>query len=114
MPVAIDDADIQGDILRAYGNRFDRTSYVFVGVGEPKHGQAWLRGLVETVTTAVAWNGNEPESTLNVAFTHAGLIALGVGPETAGSFSSGATMDSSDSFTRGNSWPRSSSRRRPP
>jgi Dyp-type peroxidase family len=88
MPVAIDYADIQGDILRAYGNRFDRTSYVFVGVGEPKHGQAWLRDLVGTVTTAVAWNGSEPESTLNVAFTHAGLIAVGVGPETAGSFSS--------------------------
>ena len=88
MPVAIDYADIQGDILRAYGNRFDRTSYVFVGVGEPEHGQAWLRGLVDTVTKAVDWNGNEPESTLNVAFTHAGLVALGVGPEIAGSFSS--------------------------
>jgi Dyp-type peroxidase family len=87
MPPAIDFADIQGDILRAYGNRFDRTSYVFVGVGEPERGQAWLRGLVERVTTAVAWNGNEPESTLNVAFTHPGLVALGVGSEMAGSFS---------------------------
>ena len=88
MPVAIDYADIQGDILRAYGNRFDRTSYVFVGVGEPKQGQAWLRGLVDTVTTAVDWNGTEPDSTLNVAFTHAGLVALGVGPQMARSFSS--------------------------
>jgi Dyp-type peroxidase family len=88
MAVAIDHADLQGDILRAYGNRFDRTSYLFVGVGEPERGQACLRGLLDEVTTAVAWDGAGPDSTLNVAFTHAGLHALGVGPVLAQSFSS--------------------------
>jgi Dyp-type peroxidase family len=87
MAVAIDFADIQGDILRAYGNRFDRTSYLFVGVGDPERGQAWLRSLVEKVTTAVEWNGNEPPSTLNLALTRAGLVALGVGPQVVDSFS---------------------------
>ncbi len=88
MPAPIDLADIQGDILRAYGNRFDRTSYVFVSVGDAAHGRTWLSGLVDRVTTAVAWSGAGPEATLNVAFTHAGLAALGVGPETVASFSS--------------------------
>src|SRR5687767_6211184 len=82
----IDRADIQGDILRAYGNRYDRTSHVFVGVGDPAAGRAWLTGLVEDVTTAVEWRGRRPESTLNVAFTRTGLEALGVAPGVVESF----------------------------
>jgi len=87
MGPSIDYADIQGDILRAYGNRYDRTSYVFVAVGDPEHGQAWLSGLLDKVTTAVPWRGPRPETTLNVAFTHAGLAAVGVAPQTLDSFS---------------------------
>jgi Dyp-type peroxidase family len=87
MTALIDFADIQGDILRAYGNRFDRTTFVFVGVGDAERGQAWLRGLLDKITRAVAWNGNEPDSTLNVAFTYEGLKALGVGVGMVASFS---------------------------
>lgn len=83
----IDFGDIQGDILRAYGNRYDRTSYVFVRVGDPAAGRAWLTRLLPEVTSAAEWRGPRPESTLNVAFTRAGLEALGVGPHVIESFS---------------------------
>jgi Dyp-type peroxidase family len=88
MAVPIDFADIQGDILRAYGNRYDRTSYIFVSVSDPATGQAWLRGICDRVTTAVEWTGPRPDTTLNVAFTRAGLAALGVSPQVVDSFSS--------------------------
>jgi Dyp-type peroxidase family len=87
MAARIDLADIQGDILRAYGNRYDRTSYVFVGVGDPAAGRTWLQGIYDRVTSAVEWTGPRPETTLNVAFTRAGLTALGVAPRVVDSFS---------------------------
>lgn len=77
-------ADIQGDILRAYGNAYDCTSYVFVRLEDAGRGRSWLRGLLDRVTTAVPWTGPKPDTTLNVAFTCAGLTALGVA---TGSFS---------------------------
>jgi Dyp-type peroxidase family len=83
----IDLADVQGDILQAYGNRYRHTSYVFIGVGDAAAGRAWLSGHVDRITTAVRWNGNPPQSTFNVALTWAGLTALGVPPATVESFS---------------------------
>jgi Dyp-type peroxidase family len=77
-PPAIDLADIQGDILRAYGNRYCHTSYVFVGVGDAADGRAWLSDQVDRVTTAVVWTGGRPQSTFNIAVTASGLSALGV------------------------------------
>jgi Dyp-type peroxidase family len=84
---AIDLDDIQGDILRAYGDRYSQTSYVFIGIGDPEIGRAWLTGLYDGVTTAAPWSGEGPETTLNVALTRAGLEALGVPPDTVESFS---------------------------
>lgn len=83
----IDLADVQGDILQGYGNRFRHTSYVFIGVGDAAAGRAWLSEHVDRVTTAVRWNGNRPKSTFNVAFTCSGLTALGVPQATVESFS---------------------------
>jgi Dyp-type peroxidase family len=88
MALSIDLADIQGDILRAYGNSYDRTSYVFVGVGDPAHGRAWLTALVDKVTTALPWSGPKPATTLNIAVTRTGLAALGVPSHVIDSFSS--------------------------
>jgi Dyp-type peroxidase family len=88
MAVSIDHADIQGDILRAYGNSYPYTTYVFVGVGDPEHGRAWLGAIFDKVTTAARWPSAEGlETTLNVAFTHSGLVALGVPPQVIESFS---------------------------
>ncbi len=83
----IDLADIQGDILRAYGNRYRHTSYMFVGVGDAMRGRAWLSGQVDHVTTAVPWIGTRPDSTFNIALTRPGLAALSVSAAAIGSFS---------------------------
>jgi Dyp-type peroxidase family len=79
-------ADIQGDILRAYGNAYDHTSYAFVRIGcEPEQARAWFSGLLAHVTTAAPW-ARKPLTTLNVALTASGLAALGVGDAAIGSF----------------------------
>jgi Dyp-type peroxidase family len=85
----MDLADIQGDILRAYGNDYDCTSYAFVGIEcPPAQGRAWFSGLIDHVTTAAPWTpGEKPLTTLNVAVTVAGLRALGVSEQVVDSFS---------------------------
>ena len=79
--------DIQGDILRAYGNAYDCTTYVFLRVREGGAARDWFAGVVEHVTTAAPWTAGKPETTLNVALTAAGLQALGVAPELRETFS---------------------------
>ncbi len=83
----IDLADIQGDILRAYGNAYARTTYVFVNVRDAEQGRAWLSSLVDRVTNAEPWTEGKPETALNLAFTCPGLQALGVPQKTLDSFS---------------------------
>jgi Dyp-type peroxidase family len=75
----IDLADIQGDVLAAYGNQYDRASYMLVHVDRPAGGRAWLGSLLGRVTSAERWSGPKPQTTLNVAVTYTGLRALGVG-----------------------------------
>ncbi|HEY3759182.1 MAG TPA: hypothetical protein VGL37_05435 [Solirubrobacteraceae bacterium] len=84
---SIDYADIQGDILRAYGNDYDRASYLFVHVAAPAGGQTWLAGLLGRITNAEHWSGPKPATTLNVALTFAGVRALGVPEGLLASFS---------------------------
>jgi Dyp-type peroxidase family len=80
--------DIQGDILRAYGNAYDCTTYVFVQLGErPEPAREWFGGLIGHVTTAAPWSAGKPETTLNVALTAGGLEALGVGADALATFS---------------------------
>ncbi|MDP2711506.1 MAG: Dyp-type peroxidase [Solirubrobacteraceae bacterium] len=88
-PVHIDFGDIQGDILRAYGNTYDCTSYAFVHIDcAPEQARAWFSGVVDHVTTANPWpRGEKPLTTLNVALTAPGLRALGVSDDKVGSFS---------------------------
>ena len=87
--VRMDLADIQGDILRAYGNDYDCTSYAFVRIEcPPEQARAWFADLVDHVTTAEEWPaGEKPVTTLNVAVTAPGLRALGVSERVVGSFS---------------------------
>ena len=85
----MDLGDIQGDILRAYGNDYDNTTYAFVRIEcPPQQAREWFAGLIEKVTTATPWPaGHKPRTTLNVAVTAPGLRALGVSDEAVGSFS---------------------------
>jgi Dyp-type peroxidase family len=86
--IRLDLADIQGDILRAYGNDYDHTTYAFVTIDcPPEQARAWFSGLLEHVTTAAPWSEGKPLTTLNVALTATGLAALGVSPVVAQSFS---------------------------
>jgi Dyp-type peroxidase family len=85
--VELDLADIQGDILRAYGNSYDCTSYAFVCLsGSAAEAREWFAGLLDHVTTAEPWREGKPLTTLNVALTAAGLRALGVSEETVQTF----------------------------
>jgi deferrochelatase/peroxidase EfeB len=83
----IDYADIQGDILRAYGNDYDRASYMLLHIGDAAGGQAWLGSLLARVTNAEHWSGEKPATTLNIALTFTGLRALGVRDELLAGFS---------------------------
>lgn len=85
--VVQDLADLQGDILRAYGNAYDCTCYVFVRIDDAERGRAWLGGLLDRVTTAEPWGATKPETTLNIAVTSAGLAALGVPEKVIKTFS---------------------------
>jgi len=85
----IDLRDLQGDILRAYGNDYDCTSYAFVRIDcEPAQARAWFAGLLDHVTTAEPWKEGKPLTTLNVAVTAPGLLKLGVSQDVVDSFSS--------------------------
>ncbi len=87
----VDLRDLQGDILRAYGNAYDHTSYAFVHLDcPPEQAREWFSGLLEHVTTAELWpegKDNKPLTTLNVAVTAPGLRALGVSETVVESFS---------------------------
>ncbi len=87
--VRMDLGDIQGDILRAYGNDYDCTTYAFVTIEcPPEQARAWFSGLLDHVTTAEPWpEGEKPLTTLNVSVTAAGLRALGVSERVVDSFS---------------------------
>jgi Dyp-type peroxidase family len=69
-------ADIQGNILKGYNQPCFR--YLYFHVGDVGDGQAFLRALLPFVVTAQPWTDGKPSWTLNLAFTCAGLRALGV------------------------------------
>jgi Dyp-type peroxidase family len=73
--VAIEWNDIQGNVLRGYG--FDHGRHLVLAVDDPGRARRWLSATLPAVTTAVPWD-RRPVTTLNVAFTHRGLGALGV------------------------------------
>lgn len=69
-------ADVQGNVICGYGGGFAR--YVFAQVTEPEAARRWLAARLERITYNDSWEASPPEYTLNVAFTSAGLRALGV------------------------------------
>lgn len=83
--------DIQGNILKGYALPVAR--YLFVHIGDMAAGRAFVSGLVDHVTTGQPWPKGpdgvrqKPPSTLNLAFTHAGLASLGVPRRTLDGFS---------------------------
>ncbi len=83
MAGALDLEDIQGIVIRGYGN-LTAACYVLLEVTEPGAARAWLRLLAGTIT-----NGQvRPDDTArNIAFTSSGLQKLGLQAEALAMFS---------------------------
>lgn len=71
----LDRADIQGNVLRGY--RFPFATYTFLRIDDAASARKWLAGVIEHVTNSEPWD-EKPGAALNLAFTHAGLCALGL------------------------------------
>lgn len=78
--VTIETDDVQGIILRGYG-RLTAACFALLRVDDPSAARRWLKSLIDTneITRAVRVETN---TCLNIAFTHAGLVKLGLGGET--------------------------------
>ncbi len=92
MRTRLDLADIQGNVIRAYGRfGFPKARYFFLHIHNADAGKAFVNSLFPHVTTATRWKtgamgghypGEDripiPETTLNIGFSYAGLVALGL------------------------------------
>ena len=76
-------ADVQGFITSGYGH-LSHAAYLFVEFRDPLRAQRWVGSVSPAITTARAWptlpSGEKikPAVAVNIAFTAAGLAALGV------------------------------------
>jgi deferrochelatase/peroxidase EfeB len=68
-------ANLQGNVIFGHGSNF--THYIFGKVTDPAAARAWLDSRLDHITYNDSWERNPPEHTLNVAFTHTGLLATG-------------------------------------
>jgi Dyp-type peroxidase family len=77
---------LQGNVLRGYS--FPVACFSFVRLlGDAAEARTWLAGLANEVTPGTRWQaGSKPETTLNLAFSHAGLQALGLPASSLDSF----------------------------
>jgi Dyp-type peroxidase family len=71
--------DVQGNVVVGFGT--DYAHYIFARVTDPAAARAWLSDHLPRVTFNGSWQSRPPAHTLNVAFTYAGLVSLGVPPE---------------------------------
>jgi len=90
LPVKLDFADIQGNILAAYGKQgFPKGRFLLFNIARDKAraGRKFVDGIIPFITTAMAWksrrnpNGAPKQDTpvaVNIAFTWHGLLALEV------------------------------------
>jgi len=71
----IDVSDIQGFSLRGYN--FPRARYLLLELAHPEPARNLLLRLLPIITTGERWDiTNKPTSTVNLAFTHKGLVQL--------------------------------------
>jgi Dyp-type peroxidase family len=66
--------DIQGFVLRGYNMPVAR--YIFLHFEDATRARNLIWRLIHKVTTGQRWDNGKPPSTLNIAFTHLGLVAL--------------------------------------
>jgi Dyp-type peroxidase family len=98
MAVVLDLADIQGNILTAYGKLgFPKGRFITLHVDKPPNGRQFVTAMLPKITTALRWRSERskaptgehevkrPKVAVNIAFTWYGLIALGISTRTLGS-----------------------------
>jgi Dyp-type peroxidase family len=69
----IDVSDIQGFALKGYN--FPYARYLLLELSHPKPAQGFIDQILKYVTTGERW-GDKPVTTVNIAFTHKGLVKL--------------------------------------
>jgi Dyp-type peroxidase family len=89
--------DVQGNVLRGYKHPF--ACHLYFHVRNPIDAKAGLRALAAEVDHSGDWGKNKPPSTFNLAFSHAGLRALGVAEETLVGFPIAFRMGMQDRAT---------------
>jgi len=67
---------LQGNVLAEYGS--PHAVYVFATVADGAAARGWLAARLDRITTHRGWQAAPSGVTLNLAFSHAGLLALGV------------------------------------
>jgi Dyp-type peroxidase family len=83
MANTLDLQDIQGLIIRGYGN-LKAACYILLEISSPRPAKIWLSTLANTITGAQA---RPEEKALNVSFTYAGIKKLGLEPAILAMFS---------------------------
>jgi deferrochelatase/peroxidase EfeB len=91
MAVALDLADIQGNILGAYGKLgFPKGRFITLHVDNAAEGRKFVTALLPKITTALRWPSERakpregavtvprPDVAVNIAFSWYGLLALGL------------------------------------
>jgi deferrochelatase/peroxidase EfeB len=91
MAVVLDLADIQGNILTAYGKQgFPKGRCITLNVDDAAKARRFVTELMPMITTALRWKARRsnapvgaiemqrPKVAVNIAFTFPGLLALGV------------------------------------
>ncbi len=72
---SIDVSDVQGFSLKGYN--FPHARYLLLELLEPGAAREFLSQLLTVITTGERWDiNNKPVSTVNIAFTHKGLVQL--------------------------------------
>ena len=70
----LNETDIQGFVLRGYNLPVAR--YLFLHFESATRARSLIGRLLSQVTTGQRWDGGKPQSTVNIAFTHRGLVRL--------------------------------------
>jgi Dyp-type peroxidase family len=88
MTTDLDLADIQGNIIQDFVSGFPAARFVFLHVKDPEQGRAFVLEYRAKVTTALRWassgayvqkiQATKPDVAINIAFTFAGFLALGL------------------------------------
>lgn len=81
--MAVDRTDVQGNVLRGYPH--PHVAYIFLRISDKEQAREALGCLVSDIAHDGDWV-QPPPSRINVAFTHSGLVAIGVTPDTFARF----------------------------